>query len=65
MIKEGSRYYAQWVTVWQPDPYKAKSACLQVVGRRIRDSHTVGWPIVFEHEDTRVVSKMLIILNEG
>ena len=52
------RYYKEWVTV-------VPAGKLVVEGRRIRDSHTVGWPIVFEHEDTRVVSKMLLILNEG
>ena len=59
-LKNGAdpRYYKEWVTL-------APTGKLVVEGRRIRDSHTSGWPIVFEHEDTRVVSKMLIILNEG
>jgi hypothetical protein len=57
------RYYVQWVTVVSPNPVGADR--LRVEPLRIRDAKTVGFPIVFEHTDMRVVRKMLTILNEG
>jgi hypothetical protein len=61
-LKKLPRYYMQWVTVRYPEKTGDQ---LQVEGLRIRDSHMLNFPIVFEHKDKQVVAKMLIILNEG
>ena len=61
-LKKLPRYYMQWVTVHHPEKTGDQ---LQVEGLIIRDNETVGFPIVFEHTDMRVVRKMLTILNEG
>jgi hypothetical protein len=57
------RYYAQWVTVGNPNVVGADR--LRVEALRIRDAKTDGFPIVFEHADPILVQKMLTILNEG
>jgi capsule polysaccharide export protein KpsE/RkpR len=62
-LKKLPRYYVQWVTVHHPE--ENGIAQLQVKALRIRDSHMLNFPIVFEHADPIVVQKILTILNEG